>query len=300
MLANGIHQTCAAPSSTLAITLVASTDDGAIAFSDVFADGQTVQYMIKSSTAANDDWEEGYGTYESTGTKLSRDLPTATYNGTTYDNSSPAKLTFTTAADVWITPTSTGIQAAGWWGNWAGASGDLYERNGDVAGGDIGSGHIPSKGHLMFYPFRKKSANDVKGLQVYLAAGMSGGEGFELYFFDAAPGGGPGNLLATCTGSANPSAGTLAIAFDSSPIIIAPPGEYFVAFIWDKATGTPEIRGRENRLGQSLGASSTSSYVMLSEEFASWALGDGLPTVTALTAGTSAGWTIDIMLWLVR
>jgi len=298
MLANLVHET-ATPGSALEVTLTAGVDDGDLRISDKFPTvGQTIQYSMLSKTT--DRSEEGFGVVV-TGDKFDRTLPTATNDGTTVDLTSPVKLDFgVEVVDVWATPVGVGVHSSGWWGNWAGASGNLYERNGDAATSDPGTGHTPTKGRLTILPFRKYSANDVKGLSVYLSAGMAGGEGFELYFFDAAPGGGPGQLLATCTSSADPASGGHELAFDGAAVISAPPGEYFVGFIWDYATGTPTIRGREGRLGQSLGSTTNQSYSTLSQVFASWALGDGLPAITSLSLSSASSLTVDINLWLVR
>lgn len=107
MIANGIHET-ATPGSALEVTLTAGTGDGEMRISEAFAVGQTIQYLMRSSVASSDDMEEGYGTVVA-GNKFNRDKPTVTYDGTTRDDSSPARLAFTTACDVWIQPTSGGV-----------------------------------------------------------------------------------------------------------------------------------------------------------------------------------------------
>ena len=295
--ANGVHETTTT-SGTGDLTLVASAVTGELRFSDIFAVGGAVQWVAKSKTTAK--YEEGYGEVGASNT-LIRTKPTRQHDGTSIVVAPTTPLNFAgETVDVWAQPASNGLHASGWWGNWPGASGDLIERNGDASGSDVGSTHTPGKGVLTLMPFRKKSANDVQGLVWHQNAAMAGGEGIEAYFIAAAPGGGPGQLLGTVTTTANPASGAHIQAFDGSPVIQAPPGEYFVGFIWDYATGSPTVRGRETRVGQSLGANSNNSYAVLIETFASWALGDGYPAITSLTPATNDGVTVDISLWLVR
>ena len=105
MIANGIHET-STTGGTGTLTLIAGTGDGELRVADVFADGQAVQYMIKSTTT--DKWEEGLGKPGASNT-LVRTLPKITYNGTTRDETSPSALDFLSeTVDVWITPNSNG------------------------------------------------------------------------------------------------------------------------------------------------------------------------------------------------
>ena len=110
MIANLVHET-ATPAGALSVTVAAGTDDGDMRISDRFPVGATFYYMMKSSTASNDDSEEGIGTVTATGT-FDRTVPQVTFDGTTLDSTSPARLTFTTAVDVWATPSSNAIITA--------------------------------------------------------------------------------------------------------------------------------------------------------------------------------------------
>ena len=107
MIANLVHET-ATPAGALSVTVAAGTDDGDMRISDRFPVGTTFYYMMKSSTASNDDSEEGIGTVTATGT-FERTSPSVTNDGTTIDSTSPARLTFTTAVDVWAQPTSDSL-----------------------------------------------------------------------------------------------------------------------------------------------------------------------------------------------
>ena len=107
MLANLVHET-ATPVGALSVTVAAGTDDGDLRISDRFPVGSIFYYMMKSSTASNDDFEEGIGTVTATAT-FERTVPQVTYDGTTLDSTSPAKLVFDTDVDVWATPSSDAL-----------------------------------------------------------------------------------------------------------------------------------------------------------------------------------------------
>ena len=66
---------------------------------DVFGGNRVVRYSVYESGVG---FEIGYGTYTHSGTTFSRDTIQITWNGTTWDDSSPAALTFTTAAEFGI------------------------------------------------------------------------------------------------------------------------------------------------------------------------------------------------------
>lgn len=290
---NGIHET-AQPGAASTVTLLgAGSGRAERTFATWFATNEPLQYSMRSTTT--DKAESGHGYLDSTG-KLVRALVIEDYDGTTQRKFPSTLLDFgSETADVWCAPAPYGVPDAFVWGQYPGSPGNIYER-GVVGWSDAGSTHTIPKGRLVLMPFLKESANRVKGLQWYQNAAADAGTGPELYFCKPRSDGGIA-LLGTVTGSAGSGAGAHAQAFDGSVVIDAPPGFYLLGFIWDTVTsGT--VRGRENRFPRMFGATNTSGSVMAYQDFASWALGDGFPTITSLSGSTANSQTVDIMLWL--
>lgn len=230
MIANGIHET-ATPGGALEVTLTAGTDDGDVRISDHFSVGQTIQYVMKSSTASNDDWESGFGTVV-TGNKFDRTQPVATYNGTTYDNSSPSRLTFTTACDVWIHPVADGVYPL------TPHKPASITTNSSVSNNVITSAHITEVGgntagisldYLHMIPYYKNWAGEVAGVAFRSGASTAAGNVL-IALFDSDENGGWNNKLAEITAISTSSYGPGTAAWSGGDVY-APPGKLWIGYI---------------------------------------------------------------------
>ena len=233
MLANGIHET-ATPGGALEVTLTAGTDDGDIRISDHFSVGETIQYVMKSSTASNDDWESGFGTVV-TGNKFARTTPTATYNGTTYDNSNPSRLTFTTAVDVWITPIAGGIPEAPVQVPSAITSNSAFSGDYILSShlqGSFGFGNAATANRLYVQPYVKDFGNEISGFGFYNNLSMAG-QKCRIAIHEWGADGGIGVRLAETTDFAPTSTGWVEKSLAANVAI--PAGKYWILFIVDFA-----------------------------------------------------------------
>lgn len=114
MIANWVKET-STTTGTGTITLAGAVS-GFCSFSDVFSDGMIVRYQILDANGTSR--ENGYGTFTTSGTTLSRDTIIETLVGGAYDASAPAALTLTSgthtvtiAADSnAFMPTPMGVQ----------------------------------------------------------------------------------------------------------------------------------------------------------------------------------------------
>jgi hypothetical protein len=96
MLENWVKETTTT-TGTGTITLAGAVT-GFIAFSDVIADGEQVEYFIESGNNR----ERGIGTFTASGTTLARTVILETLVSGTYDDTSPAAITLAGTSDVYI------------------------------------------------------------------------------------------------------------------------------------------------------------------------------------------------------
>jgi len=102
MLANFVKETVSAAPLTGDILLNGKFDAAHIAFGTMYADGDPVIYLAEDG----DDREIGIGTYNLTADSITRDAPLETIDSGVFDNTSPAKISLTSATVVHVVSSS--------------------------------------------------------------------------------------------------------------------------------------------------------------------------------------------------
>jgi len=102
MLANFVKETVSAAPLTGDMLLNGKSDAAHIAFGTIYADGDAVMYLAEDG----DDRELGVGTYNLTADSITRDTPLETIDSGVFDNTTPAKISLTSATVVHVVSSS--------------------------------------------------------------------------------------------------------------------------------------------------------------------------------------------------